>query len=98
MINPASAGPATEEISKIVLLQVTALVKAAGGTICGRIAERAGRLKVEKTPPAKMIQNMAFVAAAGPIWPLANDSDSSASASEQMVAVNCPSTAMVRRL
>src|SRR5688500_11619270 len=97
MMKPAMAGPATEEISKMVLDQVTALVKAAGGTMWGRMAERAGRLKVEKTPPAKMIQNMTLVAAWGLMWPRAKERERMARAREQMAAVNWPRTAMVRR-
>src|SRR4051794_30751406 len=98
MMNPAMAGPATEENSKMKADQVTALVKADWGTMWGRMAERAGRLKVEKTPPRKMIQNMAVVAARGSIFPCANESERMARAMEQMAAVTWPSAARVRRL
>src|SRR5207245_1591036 len=98
MMNRAMGGAATEENSKMKADQVTALVKACWGTMWGRMAERAGRLKVEKTPPAKMIQNMVMVAEWGPILPCAKERESTASAIEQMAAVSWPRAARVRRL
>src|SRR5213075_3278086 len=98
MIRPESAGPPAEDNSKMKADQVTALVNAEGGTMCGRIAERAGRLKVEKTPPAKMIQNMMLVAARGLSFPCAKESERIVSAIAQSAAVIWPRAARVRRL
>src|SRR3954467_11670472 len=91
MIMPAMAGPATEENSKMKADQVTALVKADWGTMCGRMAERAGRENVEKTPPAKMMANMIRVAAIGETCPCANLKESTARAMAEMAAVTWPS-------
>src|SRR4051812_42887336 len=98
MTRPAMAGPATEENSKMKADQVTALVKADWGTMWGRIAERAGREKVEKTPPKKMIQNINWVADFASILPRAKEMERMARAMEQAAAVSWPSAAMVRRL
>src|SRR3954470_22994628 len=87
MMTPAMAGPATEENSKMKADQVTALVKASLGTMCGRMAERAGREKVEKTPPAKMIQNMRLVAVVGVTLPWAKEIERMARVMAERAAV-----------
>src|SRR5688572_4888305 len=98
MIEPAMAGPATEEISKMLLLQVTALVNTACGTMCGRMAARAGRLNVEKIPPMKMMQNMRMVEVRAVSNSCPNDIERAVRVSAEIAAVSWPRTAMVRRL